>query len=46
MRAVEIDATSICIQGIALCRVPAVYFVRLGSLLCVEGAAGLAVRIR
>jgi hypothetical protein len=33
MRAVEFDAASICIQGIALCRVLVVYFVRLSSLL-------------
>jgi hypothetical protein len=46
MRAVEFDAASICIQGMALCRVLVVYFVRLSSLLCVEGAAGLVVRIR
>jgi hypothetical protein len=46
MRAVEFDAASICIQGIALCRMLVVYFVQLGSLLCVEGAAGLVVRIR
>ena len=46
MRAMEFDAMSICIQGIALCRAPVVYFVRIGSLPCVEGDAGLVVRIR
>ena len=32
-------------SAIGLCRVPIVYFVRVGSLLCVEGAIDLVVRI-